>query len=229
MNPFILFLNNSFQLFKYYTFLLYICCVDLVEVLDLYNGFVDYTRDDDIQTKPIIIPKYEDKYINEYHLLETETLQEDKKESLSHNFIMEKTPIGNVIMNYDFKKSSFLYYSDSTVPFRYLETIGRKYVITFKCKELFIDMNTEIENAKTIKPEKTGKPIKTKDMIRQIQNPQNPVKTSIPIKVNTNRYTSMGRISNFKICKHVDRTKIDKHYSISFSDFKKMNSNKTSV
>ena len=140
---------------------------------------------------------------------------------------MEFSPVGNVIMSYDFSKSSFIYYSDSNVPFRYLEPIGRKFVTTYNCKELFQIMNTNTNiNTNTNTNINT---IKTKDMLKALQM-SNPVIPKVkPTKVNTNRYTSMGRISNFKMCKSIDRTKVDKNYSISFSDFKKMNSIKTSL
>jgi len=66
---------------------------------------------------------------------------------LKNNMIMEKTPLGNVLMFYNNSRSSFEYYSDSTLPYRYLEVIGRKYVITYNCKRIYVDMSKEIEDA----------------------------------------------------------------------------------
>ena len=68
-----------------------------------------------------------------------------KTDNLLNCFIMETTPIGNVLMNYDKKTESFKYYSDYNVPYRYLETIARKFVITFHCKPLYIDMEEELK------------------------------------------------------------------------------------
>ena len=225
----ILFFYEMFQLLKQYTFIVIFFYNDLVDVLHEYNGMNE--RDLDLltiqeQEEPITIipPKYEDKYLLEYYNIQmNEPLSEDKKESLCNNYVMEFSPVGNVIMSYDSTKSSFIYYSDSTVPFRYLEPIGRKFVNTFQCKELFQIMNTDIEN----KMEVINKPIKTKDILKGLQMAKQVKNRSV--KINTNRYTSMGRLSNFKMCKAIDRTKVDKNYSISFSDFKKMNSNKTSL
>ena len=70
---------------------------------------------------------------------------------------MEKTPIGNAIMFYNNSKSSFEYYSDSTLPYRYLEVIARKYVITYKCKQIFVDMEQEIKEAEKKLEEKKKK------------------------------------------------------------------------
>ena len=68
-----------------------------------------------------------------------------KTDNLLNCFIMETTPIGNVLMNYDKKTESFKYYSDYNVPYRYLETIARKFVITFHCKPLYLDMEEELK------------------------------------------------------------------------------------
>jgi hypothetical protein len=42
------------------------------------------------------------------------------------------------------------------------------------------------------------------------------------LKENSNRYTCEGRFSNFNILQKVDRKKVDKKYSTTFADFKKM-------
>jgi len=76
---------------------------------------------------------------------------------LKNNMIMEKTPLGNVVMFYNNDRSSFEYYSDSALPYRYLEVIGRKYVITYKCKQIYIDMSKEIEDAEKKLAEKKQK------------------------------------------------------------------------
>jgi len=76
---------------------------------------------------------------------------------LKNNIIMEKTPLGNVVMFYNNNRSSFEYYSDNTIPYRYLEVAGRKYVITYKCKQIYVDMSKEIEDAEKKLSEKKQK------------------------------------------------------------------------
>jgi len=68
-------------------------------------------------------------------------------EKLLNCFIMEMTPQGNVLMTYDIKKGSFKYYSDHTIPYRYLEVVARKYVKQFNCRPLYVDMEEELELA----------------------------------------------------------------------------------
>ena len=57
-------------------------------------------------------------------------------------------------MRYNNFKKSFEYFSNNTIPYRYLETIGRKYVMTFKCKALFIDLEEELKKASVVALEK---------------------------------------------------------------------------
>lgn len=64
---------------------------------------------------------------------------------LKNCYAMEKTPIGNVIMLYDKDNELFKYYSDSNMPYRYLEVVGRKYVKMFDCRPIFVDMEEELK------------------------------------------------------------------------------------
>jgi len=68
-------------------------------------------------------------------------------EKLKNCFIMESTPLGNVLMIYDPIRLTFKYYSDNTIPYRYLETVGRKYVKFFNCRPIFVDMEDELKLA----------------------------------------------------------------------------------
>ena len=70
---------------------------------------------------------------------------DQRLDKLNNCFIIENTPLGNVLMIYDTKKTSFRYYSDNTIPYRYLETVARKYVKQFDCRPIFIDMEEELK------------------------------------------------------------------------------------
>lgn len=109
-------------------------------------------------------------YKNAQALLETKTIDQEEINKLAKEFIlkerldnlkncivMEKTPIGNAIMFYNNSKSSFEYYSDSTLPYRYLEVVARKYILTYKCKQIFVDMEQEIKEAEKKLEEKKKK------------------------------------------------------------------------
>ena len=68
-------------------------------------------------------------------------------EKLNNCFVIEHTPLGNVLMIYDNERESFKYYSDNNIPYRYLEVIGRKYVKQFHCRPIFVDMEEELKLA----------------------------------------------------------------------------------
>jgi hypothetical protein len=72
----------------------------------------------------------------------------DKKlTGFMNNYVLEMTPQGNVYMRYNSSKNSFEYFSNNTIPYRYLEPVGRKYVLTYFCKPLFIDIDEELKKA----------------------------------------------------------------------------------
>jgi hypothetical protein len=83
-------------------------------------------------------------------------------DGLKNNFIMEKTPLGNVIMYWNNSRESFEFYSDNTIPYRYLETVGRKYVKTFNCRQIYVDMEFELSEFERKQKEKQEEEMKLK-------------------------------------------------------------------
>jgi hypothetical protein len=68
-------------------------------------------------------------------------------ERLKNCHVIEYTPLGNVLMIYDIERESFKFYSNSTIPYRYLEVVARKYVKQFGCRPIFVDMEEELKLA----------------------------------------------------------------------------------
>jgi len=89
--------------------------------------------------------KYENRYVDKIKSIVAETNQRHLFDGLSNCFVFETTPLGNVIMMYNAKRETFEYYSDSSIPYRYLEPVCRKYVITFHCTSLYVDMDAELK------------------------------------------------------------------------------------
>jgi hypothetical protein len=134
-----------------------------------YSYFTKLKKTDDAniseQPKKKIEIKYEDKYLDKFHSISTSVSNECGR--LSTCVLFESTPVGNVIMLYNDTRKVFEYYSDSSVPYRYLETVCRKYVITFNCKHLYVVMESELkknmEESKRISEEKEEKEKKEKN------------------------------------------------------------------
>ena len=132
--------NNLYDLFNnvFYN-------VDLILDKDL-----DTDLDKDLDTELDLLKdkkviNFEDKYLDQYAMLEKPELSKDFLEGLKNNFVMEHTPVGNVIMCYDVKRESFSYYADNVIPYRFLEVLGRKYVCTFMCAKLYNSMEDELK------------------------------------------------------------------------------------
>lgn len=222
-------------LYEFISFIFYF----LKECNRLMLTYGGHPKEEPIVKIKHVIP-YEKKYIEQYNLLDEVPLTKEKIDSLTNNFIMDLTPIGNVVMCYDSDKESFLYYSDNVVPYRFLEALSRKYVVTFSCKSLYVNMEEQLDDTTPEVAETTTivKPKKTKDIIASLKNPPKPQshpqqqqhhQPSKKVKVRANRYSSMGRFSNFKIIKPVEKKLVVENYTMTFSDFKKLNANKTSV
>ena len=93
---------------------------------------------------------------------------------------MEFTPLGNVLMKYDKNKESFRFYSDSTIPYRYLEVVGRKFVKQFNCRPIFVDMEEELKLAEE-KWEKEKKEKEEKEE-EEKRKKEEDIKNKVPIE-----------------------------------------------
>lgn len=112
------------------------------------------------EPSPPIILAFEDKYFKEYDKWkytqsEHETTEEHKKECLENMYYSTVRETindfyGDVIMCYDNKTSSFAYYARTgAIPYKYLETISRKYMIeTNAPRNIHVDIRSEYDKAK---------------------------------------------------------------------------------
>jgi hypothetical protein len=105
----------------------------------------DSDADSQVETEPKNFA-YENEMFEEYDNLEDRELTEEYVKDLSLNTITETTPRGDVLTYYDSDLESFVYYSKTKeIPYKYLETVARKYVINYDCKRIYIDIRKEYE------------------------------------------------------------------------------------
>ena len=176
--------------------------------------------------------KFEDKYpIDSIE----DTVNEDVKEN---NYIMGNTPDGNVIMSWNNYKESFQYWSDSTIKFDYLETIARKYVKSYYCKNIYICRKKELEKQKQkIKEKDENEKMKDEDKKEDDNDVFAKLKTNLEKKyenkkkmlenlapINGNKFSKIGKINECPVFKKIEvknRINIDKKKeNLSFSAFK---------
>jgi len=76
----------------------------------------------------------------------------DSESSFKKCIVLSNTPDGLVYMRYTKEEEGFEYWSDTTINYKYLETVARKYVTVFSCSSLYIDrfalLMTKITNLK---------------------------------------------------------------------------------
>ena len=168
--------------------------------------------------------------------------------NLSFNTIKETTPRGDVLMYYSSNLGSFVYHSLSKeIPYKYLETVARKYVIEYNCKKLYIDIRKEYEKGlnkyKEIKEKEEKAAKDAKDGIKDENQQDNNKKKQIfanfktynrkgevhnkqkdkiyILKEQANRYSYRGKIEEYSEAK-IETCLDKKGKDIDFASFKKM-------
>lgn len=174
-------------------------------------------------------------------------MTEDMKKNLSNQILSEATPDGNVLMYYNYDtevpdRSSFHYYSNNkNIPFKYLDTVARKYVCTYKCVEIYRYLKDEIENEiYKIKEERereqqrkednanNDKLKKTNDVFATFKNYKknsNSIgETKRSLLITKNRYTRIGTFDEYnnQLTLPTVNERKQEIKKISFSEFKKM-------
>ena len=205
----------------------------------LYNKIIFNSsyKPEEKEEEEKIIEKYEDKYKNKLEKLEKTETSIDRLNQLKNSFITETTPYGNVLMFWDQNRLSFTYYSDKTMPYRFLEVVARKYVIMNQCKDIYYIMENEMKTIQVEPKKKTetsGVFAKLKnynqsslhDIKSNVKENRNikpkptqkniPDKKEIVVKEHSNQYSYEGKIMNFSFLK-----KENKKNNVTFGEFKK--------
>ena len=165
-----------------------------------------------------VIEEYKHKYISKLEHMKLNPLYR----KLDDYYIIEYTPLGNVIMSYDSQNNSFKYYSDKIIPNNFLEVVSRKYVITNFTKILYhkpdnVDPSEEKEGERKDESKKDDTEINSKNTT--LPSVYGNVKQLPKIKDNDissiNKYNYKGKINEFKILK---KNNIEKK-KISYNDY----------
>ena len=181
---------------------------------------------------------YENKYYDRFEQLECEDLEEDTVKGMKNNALYEMTPKGKVIMYHDFEKESFVYYCDTKdIPYLYLETVARKYALTYDCKKIVVDIKKEMENAKKEMNTPTTKlstinenTIDTttnlfasfKSYNRKGTGGSKSMNRKFILRQNANRYSYSGKVDQFPILKTDDYKTEKPREKMDYETFKKL-------
>jgi hypothetical protein len=196
--------------------------------IDLDYDDNDEKKKDEVEIKKII---YDVKYDVKCDSLEAIQLSEEELEMLPSKFVMESTPVGNVIMYFDYDKRAFQYYSDFSVPYKYLECVSKKYCIVNKNKIYRdIKMEVDVNEFSIVRNSSASLQNKSKSFAKlKGYNNSNPSNPSIKggrstkhsdlkiIQKDIVRYTHLGKICNFSFVKNT----VPKFKPVSYKDFMK--------
>ena len=155
-------------------------CVTKQDVITKLEKELELAGDEEVEYRMLLETDNEYSEIKkEAETIVYEFMVQERLNKLNGCFTMEHTPQGNVIMTYDLSKNSFKYYSDNTIPYRYLETVARKYIKQFDCRPIFVDMEEEIKLAEekwSLEREKEEKEKVERERLKQEQiKNKNPV------------------------------------------------------
>jgi len=178
---------------------------------------------------------YEEKYDERYEELEMSELSDEQIQGLKNNILIETTPIGNVLMYYDPDYEYFKYYSNSKeIPYKTLEAVAKKYVITNDCKQIYNDMSEEIARQEDRKTSESSEKEDEKEDDKEepkeesvfanlktynVKNNKRVDSGNVFIKEKINVYKYGGRIEEYTIIKKPEKEKVLK---LDFASFKRM-------
>ena len=186
-------------------------------------------------------------YIDKYPI--ADAIQSNDEQVNANSYIFELTPRGFVVMKYDYDEEGFVYWANKAVPYSHLETVARKYVKNFSCKDLYIDRARILkEKCEAIKEhrreEKECRLMLQEDTLLQTQaskvteeesvfanfksyntetKDDNAQTSNVVVADKSNKYIHKGNVVDFEILKRPESALI--HTStkeIDFSTFKNM-------
>ena len=115
---------------------------------EIINGMIETSvntiKKEQLRRKRLMLKKKKEQY-------------EQRLEHVHLMKIIEHTPLGNVLMYYDNNQKTFCYQGPKNIPFKYLETVARKYVKIFNCKPLYVNVSKELEKAENLVKQKQEK------------------------------------------------------------------------
>ena len=213
----------------------------------LYSNFPQLSMDmfrskddskDNSDKSVVEVESYENKYYDKYDEMESEDLDEDYVKTLKNNVLYEMTPKGRIIMYYDFEKESFTYYCDTKdVPYLYLETVARKYALTYHCKKIVVDIKRELDTAKEtniandnkskaqalVDAKKTDNLFASfKSYNRKGTGGSKTMNKKFILRQNANRYSYSGKVNTYSFLKR-NEYKIEKPMDkLDYETFKKL-------
>ena len=214
----------------------------------LYNLFFTIKQESEVIEKK---QPYEYKYIDKFDIVKISAAShahlpsECNAKNYKNCYVIDYTPYGNVVLQYDENEKCFLYYCDKKeIPYKYLETVSRKFVLTHQCLHIYVDIRDEmrskklsvvLEDLKEGEKEYGVKDERLKNVFATLKKRtgnnekggKEEKQKNVVFKEHINKYKHVGRFGDFSILEKKHRDYANnclekKEMNISFSDFKKI-------
>jgi hypothetical protein len=156
-------------------------------------------------------------YENKYML---KSVVEESEELKKIGVVEEETPEGKVRMKFEQDKDKekginvFLYWSNRPIQYKYLETVARKYVIVYDCREHYINIFEELAKA-SVKPVNEMNKPDVFASFKTYNTKRKQLKNRV-VNEKSNTYVWKGKLSEYEVPKQSEMK------NIQYSDFKKM-------
>ena len=172
---------------------------------------------------------YDKKYQKEFDELEEHKIEDDELEGLQEKSLEEETPLGVIKMHYNSEYGGFEWYCDTShVPYRFLETVVKKYIIEYNCLQLYVNLKEEIDKSNDLVKkarEKLDKSDKNVDSVFVQKKSNN--KEVLDVLAIKNKYLKFKYLGKLKEIKTEDSAPIYNMINIDFSTFKRLKEKST--
>jgi len=167
---------------------------------------------DEIQNE---LNSYPYKYEKEFDELQEQDIEPAMLDSFKTNFIKDTTPGGEIVMAYDAKEETYIYFSESShVQFRFLDTVAMKFVIIHNAKKIYQYLRDEMKDLEDKKndnliemidetegnssPQEKSIKEKRKELFVQFKKYSKNTETKKFIKENLNKFKRMGNLLDYE-------------------------------
>ncbi len=173
--------------------------------------------------------QYDKQYQKEFDELEERKIDDDELAGLREKSLEEETPLGVVKIHYNSEYGGFEWYCNTShVPYRFLETVVRKYIIEHNCLQLYVNLKEEIDKSNELVEkarEKLDKSDNNTDSVFVQKKSNN--KEVLDVLAIKNKYLKFKYLGKLKETKKVDTGPIYNMINIDFSTFKTLKEKST--
>ena len=198
------------------------------------------------QEDPIVV------YLRKYDIDEATQDNDEEYRVSPDSYVLDYTPEGIIIMKYDYDEEGFKYWSNRRITnYKVLETVARKYVTSYCCKDIYVDRKKELDEKKRIHEEKE-KQLKEQEEMKKEDKKENDSdsnssensvfasfksynkggkgsvtkvvnkKTNLNVCERSNKFIRQGNVEEFEITQKDHYTIKDARPKLSFEMFKEM-------